>query len=160
LIGNAAFGKLDFELNHAERLTVRFNASRFFGDNNVFFDPASPLTVNALSANGEEEVATESLSANLLSTWSPRLIGNLRVQASHDRQQSFENNDGVRVKITEPAQGYDVPFYFGRSSILPRKTNEWRLHAAETISYEAGRHGLKVGGDANLVWITNFFPAL
>src|SRR5262249_29035229 len=52
LLGNAAFAKLDLDLSPRERLSVRFNASRFFGDNNVFFDPASPVTNSALSANG------------------------------------------------------------------------------------------------------------
>ena len=60
MIGNAGFFKLDFVLNQHNNLSLRLNTSRYYGHNNVFLDPASPLTAFGISANGEEDVSTES----------------------------------------------------------------------------------------------------
>jgi outer membrane receptor protein involved in Fe transport len=53
----------------------------------------------------------------------------------------------------------DIIEAFGRSSILPRRTREHRLHLAETLSLDAKRHSFKFGGDVILSWIDNYFPS-
>jgi len=60
LLGNTGFFKLDFPINPQHNLSARLSTSRSYGQNNVFFDPASPVTSFAVSDNGEEDVATES----------------------------------------------------------------------------------------------------
>ena len=60
LLGNAGFLKLDFSLSARNQLSARLSTSRYYGQNNVFVDPASPLTTYAVSDNGEEDVSTES----------------------------------------------------------------------------------------------------
>jgi hypothetical protein len=154
LLGNTAFVKLDFSLSPRHYLTARLNTSRYYGQNNVFFDPASPITTFAISDNGEEDVATESASLSLTSSLTPLFISHLRVQFSRDLQRSFSNSDDVRTRITDIIDG------FGRSSILPRQTREHRAHLVETFSLESGRHSWKFGGDAMLTWIYNYFPSL
>ena len=59
--------------------------------NNVFLDPSSPLTTNAISENGEQQVFTETGAVSLASTFSWRLISHLRAQFSRDLQQSSTN---------------------------------------------------------------------
>ena len=81
-------------------------------------------------------------------------MNHLRAQFSHDLQQSSSNTDAPLTKITNTIDG------FGRSSILPRQTNEHRLHLAETLSFEHGRNSWKFGGDALLTTIYDFFPSL
>jgi hypothetical protein len=154
LLGNTGFLKVDVALTPRNFLSARFNTSRYYGTNNVFFDPASPVTTFALSENGEEDVKTESLSLSLTSAISWRLNSHLRAQFSRDLQQSFSNSNFPRTRITNVFDG------FGRSTILPRQTDENRLHLAETVSLEAGRNSWKFGGDALLTRITNFFPSL
>jgi len=154
LLGNAGFGKLDISLSPKHQLTLRVNTSRYYGDNNVFFDPANPISFNAVSSNGTEEVRTISAGANLLSAISPRWTSHLRVQYSRDDQESEANSDDVLSKVA------DVIDRFGRSSIAPRSTEEKRLHIAETLSREWKRHSLKIGGDITTTWISNFFPQL
>ena len=44
MLGNAGFFKLDLVLNPHNNLSLRLNTSRYYGHNNVFLDPASPLT--------------------------------------------------------------------------------------------------------------------
>jgi len=154
LLGNSGFGKLDVALSPKHQLTLRVNTSRYYGDNNVFFDPASPVTNNALSNNGTEEVKTESAAANLLSALSPRWSSHLRVQFSHDDQESFANSDDVLTRIRT------VLDKMGRASILPRDTDEKKLFVAETLSHEWKRHSIKLGGDFTRAWTSNYFPQL
>src|SRR5262249_2212608 len=134
LLGNAGFFKIDVAVNPRNQLSARLNTSRYWGTNNVFFDPASPLTTYAISDNGEEDVATESGSISLTSGLSYRFISHLRAQFSRDLQQSFTNSSEPLTKI------YRITDGFGRSSILPRETREHRLHLAETLSFDDGRH--------------------
>jgi hypothetical protein len=154
LLGNAGFLKLDVSLTPHQYLSARLSTSRYYGQNNVFFDPASPVTTFAVSDNGEEDVSTESASLSLTSSFSWRLVSHLRAQFSRDLQESSSNSSDVRTKISNIIDG------FGRSSILPRRTREHRVHLTETFSLEGGRHSWKFGGDALLTWVNNYFPSL
>ena len=153
MTGNAGFFKLDFTLTPHESLSTRLSTSRYSGLNNVFLDPSSPLTTNAISENGQEQVNTETGSAALTSTLSWRLINHLRAQFSRDLQQSSTN---ATIPLTVVRSIIDG---FGRSNILPRQTREHRLQLADTISLEGKRNSWKLGGDALLTWIYNYFPA-
>ena len=154
MLGNSGFVKLDYSLSPRQFLTARLSTSRYYGTNNVFFDPASPITNFAMSSNGEEDVKTESGSLALISGLTPMLTSHLRAQFSRDLQQSFANSTDVRTRI------YNVIEAFGQSSILPRQTREHRLHLAETLSLTGGRHDWKFGGDAMFTWDYNYFPSL
>jgi hypothetical protein len=145
LLGDMGFVKLDRVLTPHQHLSARLSTSRYYGVNNVFFDPASPITNSAVSGNGEEDVATASASLGLLSGLTPRLTSHLRVQFSRDLQQSFSNTTAVRTSIYAWLQN------FGQSSILPRQTREHRLHIAETLGLSRGRNQWKFGGDG-IVW--------
>ena len=152
--GNAAFGKVDFTLNQRQLLFVRLNTSRYQGTNNVFFDPASPMTSYAESGNGSESVHTESLAASLTSAWTNSLATSLRVQFSHDLQGSTANSEQPLTKI------YNLISGFGRSSILPRSTDQHKFHLADTLSYETPRVHWKFGGDFIQAWIYNYYPSM
>jgi hypothetical protein len=154
LLGNTGFIKIDHVLAPREHLSLRLSTSRYYGSNNVFLDPGSPITNYAISGNGEENVKTESASLALVSGITPRLTSHLRLQFSRDLQQSFPNSTAVRTSI------YGWMDDFGESSILPRETSEHRLHAAETMSLSHGRHEFKFGGDAMFSWDYNYFPSL
>src|SRR5580704_11785031 len=140
MLGNAGFFKLDFALSSHESLSARVNTSRYWWENNVFLDPASPLTTFATSDNGQEQVATETGSLALTSNLSWKLVSHLRAQFSRDLQQSFSNTTDPLTRITNVFDG------FGRSPLLPRQTREHRLHLAETISLESRRNSWKFGG--------------
>ncbi|MEO6119296.1 MAG: TonB-dependent receptor, partial [Terriglobales bacterium] len=154
LLGTTGFVKFDFSLSPRHTLSTRLNVSRYHGENNVFFDPGSPITNHATSENGEEQVATESVSLALTSGLAPRWNNILRAQFSHDQQRSAANSEFVRTTIDDVIAG------FGRSSILPRNTNEHRIHLTETVAFEGRRHSVKLGADVSLTRIRNFFPLL
>ena len=153
-LGNAGFLKADVALSPRNFLSARINTSRYYGSNNVFLDPASPITSYMMSDNGEEDVSTESASVSLTSSLSFRLVSHLRAQFSRDLQESRSNSSDSLTKITDVISG------FGRSTILPRNTREHRLHLTETFSLESRRHSWKFGGDVLLTRIHNYFPSL
>ena len=154
LLGNTGFLKFDLSATPRHYLSARLSTSRYFGQNNVFFDPASPITTYGISDNGEEDVTTESASLSLTSHLSYRMTSHLRGQFSRDLQQSISNSNDVLTRIRDVTDG------FGRSSILPRQTREHRTHITETLSFEGQRHSFKFGGDALLTATYNFFPSL
>jgi Carboxypeptidase regulatory-like domain/TonB dependent receptor len=152
-IGNSSYAKLDINLTPRNQLALRVNTTRYWGANNVFVDPASPVTYDSISNNGQELVATETGALTLTSSLSPRWISSFRAQFSHDGQQSYSNTGDVLVKIPTILDG------MGRSNILPRQTREHRLHLAETMSHDGGRNSWKFGADGLLTWIYDFFPS-
>jgi Carboxypeptidase regulatory-like domain/TonB dependent receptor len=152
-IGNSTYAKLDINLSPRQQLALRVNTSRYWGSNNVFLDPSSPLTYDSISNNGEETVATETASLALMSGLSSRLISHLRLQFSRDLQQSYTNSTATLVKIPTIIDA------IGRSNLLPRSTREHRAQLAETLSFDTSRHSFKFGGDALLTWIYDFFPS-
>jgi Carboxypeptidase regulatory-like domain/TonB dependent receptor len=152
-IGNAAYAKLDINLTPRNQLALRYNSSRYWGSNNVFLDPASPVTYDSISDNGEEMVSTDTASASLTSGLTPRLISHLRAQFSRDLRQSFTNTNDTLIKVTDIIDG------IGRSDQLPRATREHRAQLAETLSLDTSRHSFKFGGDTLITWIYDFFPS-
>jgi len=152
-IGNASYAKLDVNLSPRNQLAVRFNSSRYWGSNNVFLDPASPVTYDSISDNGEETVSTETGSVSLISSLTPRLISHLRGQFSRDLRQSYTNTNDTLIKVNDIIDG------IGRSNLLPRATREHRAQLAETLSFDTSRHSLKFGGDALITWIYDFYPS-
>lgn len=151
-IGNSSYAKLDINLTPRNQLALRVNTTRYWGSNNVFLDPASPVTYDSISNNGVEQVGTETANLALTSSFTPRLISHSRAQFSRDQQQSYSNTSDVLIKIPTILDG------IGRSNILPRQTREHRLHLAETVSFEGPRHSWKFGGDGLLTRIYDFFP--
>jgi hypothetical protein len=152
-IGNASYAKLDINLTPRNQLAVRFNSSRYWGSNNVFLDPASPVTYDSISDNGEETVSTETGSVSLISGLTPRLISHLRAQFSLDLRQSYTNTNNTLIKVNDIIDG------IGRSNLLPRATREHRAQLAETVSFDTSRHSLKFGGDGLVTWIYDFYPS-
>ncbi|HWR16426.1 MAG TPA: TonB-dependent receptor [Terriglobales bacterium] len=152
LIGNAGFGKLDLVLSPTNLLSARVSTSRYYGDNNVFFDPASPVTNYAITENGEEDVSTVSAVASLTSGITRAITNSLRFQYSRDWQASTPNASFARTQIDGVIEG------FGRSLILPRNTHESKLHLADSISVDGRNHSWKFGGDFVRTKIYNYFP--
>ncbi len=153
LMGDARFAKLDWSVSKHNLLSARINTSRYYGENNVYFDPSSPVTQYAISENGRENVHTETAMTSLTSTLTNRLVSHLRAQLSHDIQESSPNSYYSLTKVTDVIAG------FGRSLILPRRTREMKLHLAETMNFEQRRHSWKIGGDMMIEHLTNFFPS-
>ncbi|MGA7336145.1 MAG: TonB-dependent receptor, partial [Candidatus Sulfotelmatobacter sp.] len=143
----------DINLTPRNQLALRYNSSRYWGSNNVFLDPASPVNYDSISNNGTEDVSTDTGSVALVSGLTPRLISHLRAQFSRDLRQSFTNTTDTLVKVSDIIDG------IGRSDQLPRATREHRGQLAETLSFDTSRHSFKFGGDSLITWIYDYFPS-
>jgi hypothetical protein len=152
LDGSAGSAKLDWQISPRHKFTTRVSTSRYYGANNVFFDPSSPITNFGISGNGEENVLTTTVTNNLTSTIGDRWSSYARVQFSRDEQGSHSNSDDVATKIRGIISG------FGRSSILPRHTEEKRFQLAETAGWQGEQHSLKLGIDLHFTRTDNYFP--
>ncbi len=153
LLGNAAFLKLDFKLAAHNDLSIRLNTSSYWGSNNVFIDPASPLTTYGISDNGAEHVNTTTGAVSLTTELSGNVVSHLRGGYSRDLEWSNSNSSVPLTKITSIFSG------MGRSTILPRETKQNRFDVAETLSVEGRRNSWKFGGDALFTQIYDFFPS-
>src|SRR5437763_4317260 len=153
LLGNTGFAKIDVNLSQRNQLALRLNTSRYSGANNVFLDPSSPVTTYSISDNGIENVQTETATASLTSALSLRTESHFRAQFSRDLQWSQTNSTTPLTRLPGIVDG------FGRSTILPREIHENRGHFAETISRDGSRHSWKLGGDALITKIYDFFPS-
>ena len=152
--GNAAFGKVDFVLSPKHLAFVRVNTSRYSGTNNVFFDPSSPITGYAESSNGSGNVGPKApplrSPAHGRHGWRPVCGRNSPAMcSSHSPIRSCRGQKSHR-----PGRGLE------RSNILPRDTNEHKLHVADTLSYESGRVHWKFGGEFIQAWTYNYYPAM
>jgi hypothetical protein len=152
LTGGSIFLKLDVRLAPRHDLGLRLNLSRFGGENNVFFDDASPITTFGIEGNGEERVATAGVNVSWNSIYGAHWTSHLRVQYSRDDQASRANSSAPLTRIDDIISG------FGRSTLLPRATEESRWHVAETAGYFARRHSFKFGVDLMVTRTENFFP--
>ena len=154
LNGRTTFLKLDDTVNAKNYVSVRWSGSTFSGHNNVFFDPGNPVTYSLQQDNGTERVRTDSVQGTLTTSLTTHWTSHARLQYSQDLEQSFANSEDARTKIYGLVDGY------GRSTILPRRTREHRLHAADTVSFTNARNTWKFGGDALWTWDYNFFPSM
>ena len=152
-IGNSFYGKLDINVSPRHQLGLRINTTRYWGSNNVFLDPASPVTYDSISNNGQELVSTETANLTLTSGLSMHWISHLRAQFSRDLQRSYSNSGDVLVKIPTILDG------IGRSNLLPRQNQEHRVHLADTVSVDGTRNTWKFGGDVLFTKIYDFFPS-
>lgn len=152
-LGNSGFAKLDFNLTPQNQLALRVNTTRYWGANNVFLDPGSPVSYDANNNNGEERVATETANLSLTSSFSTHWVSHFRAQYSRDLQHSDSNTNDVLVKIP------NILDALGRSNLLPRQTNEHRFHLAETLNLENSRNSWKFGGDTLFTTIYDYFPS-
>ena len=94
-IGNASYGKVDINLTPRHQLALRVNMSRYWGSNNVFLDPASPVSFDSISDNGKQTVSTETGAGVADQRPFVALISHLRAQFSRDLQQSYSNTGNV-----------------------------------------------------------------
>jgi Carboxypeptidase regulatory-like domain len=145
-------GKVDWQLDPNDRLSVRYNRQNFTGQN---LENSGATT--ARERSGNSLVRTDTLSMTLTSTFSARLLNEFRSQLARDKQPGFANSDNPEAEVRE--RGVTVVF-FGRNNFSPRETTAQKYQLIDTITYTTGILSLKAGVDVNIERIKNFFPGL
>lgn len=119
-------GKVDWQLDPNDRLSVRYNRQNFTGQN---LENSGGTT--ARERSGNSLVKTDTLSMTLTSTFSARLLNEFRSQIARDKQPGFANSDNPEAEVRE--RGITVVF-FGRNNFSPRETTGRKYQLIDTVT--------------------------
>jgi outer membrane receptor protein involved in Fe transport len=146
LNNNVYLGKGDWNISSNDRLSVRYNVSRYTGVNQESFGSNV-----AEEHSGNNQVNTDNLTGSYTKVLGSKAVWDLRFNYVADKEPGFANTNGPEVNIINGV-------LFGKNNFSPRFTNAYTYQPVTTLSYLTGRHNLKFGGDLNFERIENFFP--
>jgi carboxypeptidase family protein len=147
---NVYLGKVDWQLNSNELLSVRYNAQRFVGNG---FENGGPQ--NALEHTGASDVTTDTLSGALTSTITHNIINVFRAGYTRDDEPGQANSINPEGTVRD---GGVTDLVVGRNFFSPRFTNIHRGEFGDTATFIRGRHTIKTGLNVLVDKIGNFFP--
>ncbi len=142
--------KLDWQLDSASRLSLRYNRQNFKGRNLENSGPTS-----AEEHSGSSNVTTDTYGITLNTAFSPKLLNEFRAQVAFDKEPGIANTDNAEGNVL---QGGTTAYIFGRNSFSPRATNEDKFQIIDNVTYIRGILSLKGGADVIIEKIENFFP--
>ncbi|HEY5839273.1 MAG TPA: carboxypeptidase regulatory-like domain-containing protein, partial [Pyrinomonadaceae bacterium] len=144
---NAFLGKLDWELNSANKLAASYNFDYSRNENQTFDVPTYGNSANGIE--GPSKINNFNL--NLFST-----VSTTKLNEAHF---SYTREDRPRSAVTsnipaDTAMGFGTTFRFGHPFFLGPTVDElfWRTHLKDNFSIISGNHNLKFGGE----WVHSF----
>ncbi|MGH9159804.1 MAG: TonB-dependent receptor [Vicinamibacteraceae bacterium] len=145
----ALLGKVDYQLNAASLLTMRY-AYTWSRQENGTFD------VNSWgrSANGLERDFSNAVSGSLQSTLSRSMLNELRFQfAREDRPRPYPGPTIAGESRPFPDTAFDFVrgYRFGMPFFLPVEYYDTRVQVTNNLSWILGRHTVKAGGELSRV---------
>jgi len=143
-------GKVDFNLTDNQRLSVRYNANRFVGQN---FENSG--VNSAAEHTGNSNVTTDNIAGNHTYILGAHGVLESRFVYTRDNEPGFANSAAPEAIIRQA--GITV-MQIGRNNFSPRYTNAKTYQWVESYSRISGRHSLKFGVDMDFQKIGNFFP--
>lgn len=136
----AGLGRLDFQLNEQNRLSIRYNYSQNKALNAAATGEAlTPLTTFALSSNGTERDRTNTGVIQLDTIFGPSTLNEFRFQFSREDRPRLSNSSSPGVQTAVGT--------FGTRSFFPTTQYDTRIGAANNLSYIVGNHTTKFGAD-------------
>lgn len=142
--------KVDFNLTANQRLSIRYNADRFVGQN---FENAGPQS--AAEHTGNSKVTTDTVFGSHTWVIGSNSVVESRLSWTRDNEPGEANSTAPEAVIRE--RGTTV-LSLGRNSFSPRFTNAKTSQWTESLARTMGRHSFKIGYDMNIQRIGNFFP--
>ncbi len=142
--------KVDFDISGSQRLSVRYNANRFTGQNFENTGAAS-----AREHTGNSSVKTDNAAGAHTWTIGTRAVLESRLSYTRDDEPGAANSTAPEAVIR---QSGTTVLSIGRNSFSPRFTNARTTQWAESLSIVHGRHSFKFGSDLDWQRIGNFFP--
>jgi hypothetical protein len=147
--------KVDWTINGANTLTVSYNRLRWNSPAGI---QTQATNTRAIDNFGDDFVQIDAVNVKLASTLTPSLLNEFRMQWGRDNEFQFSqppapgeptNAPGGRSPQTFINNG----FSFGMPEFLERAAfpDERRWQFADTVTFTAGNHTFKWGGDINFV---------
>jgi hypothetical protein len=146
LDNNVYLGKVDWNISQNDRVSVRYNASRYTGVNQE-----NPGPTSALQHTGDNQVNTDNLAASYTRVIGTKMVWDTRFNFLRDNEPGLANSSGPEVSIING-------IIFGRNNFSPRYTNTRGYQPVNSLSYATGRHIFKFGLDINIERADNYFP--
>lgn len=137
----ALFGKADWQMNNANRFSIRYNHSRNKALNGVSTGETAldPTTTNSLQTNGTEENRNNIVVAQLVSTLSSRWLNEFRGQFAREVRPRTANFEGTNLTTT-------IGIY-GTRNFLPTTQFDRRVQFGNNVTFLNGSHTFKFGGE-------------
>jgi hypothetical protein len=152
---NAIIGKIDYNINSNNLLTVRYNYQRSRQVNGTF-----DVDSWGASANGIERDFSNSLSGSLNTTISNSVLNELRFQvAREDRPRPYVGPTMPGQSRPFPDTGIDFAgqYRFGLPFFLPVEDHDTRVQFNDNLSIIKGSHSMKAGVEFNRTSTTQTF---
>ncbi len=146
LNNNVALAKVDWNASERDRLSVRYNLSRYTGVNQENAGIAS-----AQEHTGSNEVNTDNVAAVYTRTLGASTVWETRFNYLADAEPGHANTKGPEVAILNGIS-------FGQNNFSPRYTNTKAYQPTSNVTLVKGRHTFKSGFDFNFARADNYFP--
>jgi len=147
----AFLGKIDWDINGANRFNVRYNYSKNEALNGVSTGDTSldPTTNRSLATNGIENDKNNVIVGQLISTFSPRLLNEVRFQWAKEERPRIANGQQVSV-VTNIGE-------LGTRTFLPTIQDDKRYQIVDAMTFTTGSHTIKFGGEYSTYKATQSF---
>ncbi|MBK8465437.1 MAG: TonB-dependent receptor [Chloracidobacterium sp.] len=147
----AFLGKVDWDINGANRFNVRYNYSKNEALNGVSTGDTSldPTTNRSLGTNGIENDKNNVIVAQLISSFSSRLINEARFQWAKEERPRLANVQQVSV-VSNIGE-------LGTRTFLPTVQDDKRYQIMDSMTFTTGSHTLKFGGEYSKIKVTQAF---
>jgi hypothetical protein len=146
LNNNVFLVKGDWNISGLDRLSVRYNMSRYTGINQESFGSNV-----AAEHSGNNQVNTDNIAAVYNRTVGTNMLAEIHFNVVSDKQPGFANTTGPEVNIINGV-------LFGANNFSPRYTNTKAYQPTASLVYLRGRHSYKTGFDFNFLRADNYFP--
>jgi hypothetical protein len=148
--GTATTGRLDYNVNERNRLTLRFNFSDASADNAITTGaPLPTIDTRALSGTGAEKDRTYTGIAQYTSIFGANMANDLRFSGTYELRPRTSNS--AVPNVTNNIGN------FGARNFLPTVQDDARYQINDGFSIIQGAHAIKFGGDYNYLTTTQVF---
>jgi hypothetical protein len=145
--GNVSFGRLDYQINDAHRITARGNIAKYTGENGT-----SNAQNQAASHNGVEGMTAKTWVGQYSGQFSANLLNDLNLNYVKEDTPRVDKGLGLpEIQLNSPRVTY------GEVSFLPIISTNDRKEVGDTLSYLLDKHVIKGGVDYNDTGIDQIF---
>ncbi len=143
--GNVSFGRIDYQIDNANRITARGNIAKYDGENGTSSSPSQTA-----SHNGVEGMTAK--------TWVGQYSGQFGANFLNDLNLNYVKEDTPRADKGLNLTEVQIPgVSYGEVSFLPIVSTNDRKEIGDTLSYLLDKHVIKGGVDYNDTGIDQVF---